>query len=69
MSSPIRTLTNERSFHASEALSAPEQLKVYLEAACRRMSTEEVLDLADHLHELIRERRTHRRTGHARAFC
>ncbi len=69
MSSPIQDLSRECSFRPIEGLSASERLKLYVEAACRRMSTEEVLDLADHLHELIRERRRRDVGKRARGFC
>jgi hypothetical protein len=69
MSSPTQAPVGERSFRPVEGLSTSERLRLYVEAACQRMSTEEVLDLADHLHDLIRERRSRGMAKRARAFC
>ena len=31
-------------------------IKLSVSAACRRMTTDQILDLADHLHDIIRQR-------------
>ena len=54
----------ERSFQpvAKATPCTAELLKLSLLAICQRLSNEDILDLADQLHELIRDRR-HRVAG------
>jgi hypothetical protein len=45
-----------------------ETVKLSISAACRRMTADQILDLADHLHAVIRERAVCGVEGEGRAF-
>ena len=45
-----------------------ETFKLGVSAACRKMTTDQILDLADHLHSVIRKRAAHNVASSRAAF-